>query len=161
MGAHDEVTSRDEIIASGAVSEALYAKAEKLTASLFEAGTHFAKERGLILVDTKYELGLDANGDLVVIDEIHTPDSSRYWYDDGYEKAMSEGRDPEAIDKEYIRLWLGERGYKGEGPPPALSDEVRCEAARRYVRAFEQVSGLSFTPDLSEPVSRIRANLGI
>ncbi|HIL81325.1 MAG TPA: phosphoribosylaminoimidazolesuccinocarboxamide synthase [Myxococcales bacterium] len=161
MGAHDEVTSRDEIIASGAVSEALYAKAEKLTASLFEAGTHFAKERGLILVDTKYELGLDANGDLVVIDEIHTPDSSRYWYDDGYEKAMSEGRDPEAIDKEYIRLWLGERGYKGEGPPPALSDEVRCEATRRYVRAFEQVSGLSFTPDLSEPVSRIRANLGI
>ncbi len=161
MGAHDEVTSKAEIIANGSVSEELYERAEKLTGSLFEAGTHFAKERGLILVDTKYELGLDGSGQLVVIDEIHTPDSSRYWYADSYASAMSEGRSPDAIDKEYIRLWLGERGYKGEGPPPALSDEVRCEATRRYVRAYEQVSGLSFVPDLSEPIARIRGNLGI
>ena len=161
MGAHDEVTSRAEIIAGGVMSEELYAKAEKLTASLFEAGTHFAKERGLILVDTKYELGLDKSGELVVIDEIHTPDSSRYWYSHGYDSAMSEGQNPDAIDKEYIRLWLGERGYKGEGEPPELTNEVRCEAARRYVRAFEQVSGLAFNPDVSEPIARIQANLGI
>jgi phosphoribosylaminoimidazole-succinocarboxamide synthase len=161
MGAHDEVTSRAEIIASGAMSEALYAQAEELTAALFEAGTHFAKERGLILVDTKYELGLDENGTLVVIDEIHTPDSSRYWISDTYEASMSKGESPESIDKEYVRLWLGERGYKGEGTPPELSNEVRCEAARRYVRAYEQVSGLSFVPDLSEPLARIRGNLGI
>ena len=74
---------------------------------------------------------------------------------------MSKGENPNAIDKEYVRLWLGEQGYKGEGTPPALSDEVRCEAARRYIRAYEQVSGLNFEPDLSEPVGRIRSNLGI
>ena len=161
MGAHDEVTSKAEIIASGAMSEDLYAKAEKLTAALFDAGTHFAKERGFILVDTKYELGLDESGGLVVIDEIHTPDSSRYWYSDSYDAAMSKGESPDAIDKEYVRLWLGERGYKGEGTPPELSDEVRCEAARRYVRVYEQVSGLNFVPDVSEPVARIRGNLGV
>ncbi len=161
MGAHDELTSKAEIIASGAVDESLYEAAEKLTGGLFEAGSHFAKERGLILVDTKYELGLDESGKLVVIDEIHTPDSSRYWYADSYNEAMSKGESPDAIDKEYVRLWLGEQGYKGEGTPPALSDEVRCEAAQRYVRAYEQVSGLSFEPDLSEPVGRIRSNLGI
>jgi phosphoribosylaminoimidazole-succinocarboxamide synthase len=161
MGAHDELTSRQEIIASGTMSETLYDAAEKLTTSLFAAGSHFAKERGLILVDTKYELGLDESGDLVVIDEIHTPDSSRYWYADSYEKSMSKGESPGAIDKEYVRLWLGEQGYKGEGTPPVLSDEVRCEATRRYIRAYEQVSGLPFEPDLSEPLARIRSNLGL
>ena len=161
MGAHDEATSREEIIANGSMSEALYDSAEELTRSLFEAGSHFAKERGLILVDTKYELGLDEDGGLVVIDEIHTPDSSRYWYSDSYDAAMSKGESPDAIDKEYVRLWLGEQGYKGEGTPPELTNEVRCEATRRYVRAYEQVSGLSFVPDLSDPIPRIRTNLGI
>ena len=161
MGAHDEATSREEIIANGSMSEALYDSAEELTRSLFEAGSHFAKERGLILVDTKYELGLDEDGGLVVIDEIHTPDSSRYWYSDSYDAAMSKGESPDAIDKEYVRLWLGEQGYKGEGTPPELTNEVRCEATRRYVRAYELVSGLSFVPDLSDPIPRIRTNLGI
>ena len=161
QGAHDELTSRTEIIESGVMSEELYDRADRMTSALFEAGAHFAKERGLILVDTKYELGLDDDGQLVVIDEIHTPDSSRYWHADGYEQALSEGQSPAAIDKEYIRLWLGEQGYKGDGPPPALSDEVRCEAARRYIRAFEQVSGLDFEPDTEDPIARIRRNLGI
>ncbi len=161
MGAHDELTSREEIIRNGVMSEALYDEATRLTSALFAAGSHFAKERGLILVDTKYELGLDPDGGLVVIDEIHTPDSSRYWYADSYDEAMSKGQDPSAIDKEYVRLWLGERGYSGDGPPPALSDEVRCEAARRYIRAYELVSGLTFEPDLDEPLARIRANLGL
>ncbi len=159
QGAHDELTSKAEIIASGTMSEALYARAEAITSRLFAAGSHFAKERGLILVDTKYELGLDEAGEIVVIDEIHTPDSSRYWYLDSYDEAMSAGRSPKAIDKEYVRLWLGERGYKGEGTPPQLPTEVRCEAARRYIAAFEQVSGTRFEPDLDEPVARIRRNL--
>lgn len=161
LGAHDELTSREEIISQGTITEEIYAEAEHITAALFAAGTHFAKERGLILVDTKYELGLDENGTIIVIDEIHTPDSSRYWYADSYDDCMSRGGNPDALDKEYVRLWLGERGYKGDGPPPELSDEVRCEATRRYVRAYEQVSGLEFEPDLSEPIGRIRANLGI
>jgi phosphoribosylaminoimidazole-succinocarboxamide synthase len=158
-GSHDELTSRAEIIAQGTMTEELYDKAAKLTAELFAAGSHFAKERGLILVDTKYELGLDADGEIVVIDEIHTPDSSRYWYADRYEPAMSAGESPAAIDKEYVRLWLGEQGYKGEGPPPPLTDEVKCEAAKRYVHVYELVSGLSFEPNTEEPIARIRRNL--
>ena len=88
--------------------------------ALFAAGQRWAASRGLILVDTKYELGSATDGALVVIDEIHTPDSSRYWYRDSYERALSEGRAPEALDKEYVRRWLGEQGYQGDGPPPEL-----------------------------------------
>lgn len=161
MGAHDELTSRAEIIANGTLSEALYDEAARITGALFEAGTHFAKERGMILVDTKYELGLDENDRIIVIDEIHTPDSSRYWYADTYEPALSKGESPKALDKEYVRLWLGEQGYKGNGQPPTLPDDVRCEAAQRYVRAYEQLSGLTFEPNTEEPIARIRANLGI
>lgn len=161
MGLHDELTSREAILSSGTLSEALYDEAARMTGALFEAGTHFAKERGLILVDTKYELGLGPDNQLLVIDEIHTPDSSRYWLADSYESAMSKGEDPQAIDKEYVRLWLGQQGYKGEGPPPLLSTEVRCEATRRYIRAFEQISGLTFKPDFSDPEPRIRNNLGL
>ena len=112
-------------------------------------------------MDTKYELGLDANGGLVVIDEIHAPDSSRYWHLDGYDEAMSKGESPPSIDKEYVRLWLGEQGYKGEGTPPVITDEVRCEAAQRYVAVYEQLTGRRFEPSTEEPIARIRANLGI
>lgn len=161
LGAHDELTSRDAIITSGTMSADLYDEAERLTRSLFEAGTHLAKERGLILVDTKYELGLDQDGGLVVIDEIHTPDSSRYWHLDSYDDALSKRDDPQAIDKEFVRLWLGEQGYKGDGPPPTLTDEIRCEAARRYVAVYEQLTGLTFEPNIEEPIERIRSNLGI
>jgi len=161
QGAHDELTSRDEIIARGTMSEALYEEAEKLVLSLFAFGQEFARERGLILVDTKYELGLDGDGSLVVIDEIHTPDSSRYWYLDTYERSMSKGESPASIDKEYVRLWLGEQGYKGQGEPPEIPDDVRCEAARRYIEACEQVTGTSFEPDLEAPLPRLRRNLGV
>jgi phosphoribosylaminoimidazole-succinocarboxamide synthase len=160
-GEHDALTSREEILASGALDEALYAEAERTTAALFAAGQRHAASRGLILVDTKYELGRDDAGRLVVIDEIHTPDSSRYWYRDRYERALSEGRAPEALDKEYVRRWLGEKGYQGDGPPPELPADVRCEASRRYIEAFEQITGRDFEPDTEDPQQRIRRNLGI
>ena len=128
------------------MSEALYDAAERLAMALFAEGTRCAESRGLILVDTKYELAQDARGRLVVIDEIHTPDSSRYWYRDAYERAMSEGRDPEALDKEYVRRWLGEQGYHGEGPIPEIPVDVRCEAARRYIEAFEQITAATSSP---------------
>ena len=160
-GQHDELTSRDEILRRGVLSEEVYAEAERITAALFAEGQRWAASRGLILVDTKYELALDAEGRVVVIDEIHTPDSSRYWYRDRYERAMSEGRDPEALDKEYVRRWLGEQGYKGEGPVPEIPVDVRVEAARRYIEAFEQLSARAFEPDTEEPLPRIRRNLGI
>jgi phosphoribosylaminoimidazole-succinocarboxamide synthase len=161
QGEHDELTSRQELIASGAISEELYDEAARITGNLFRIGQDFARSRGLILVDTKYELGLGPDGKLVVIDEIHTPDSSRYWYSDRYEQAMSVGESPPALDKEYVRLWLGDQGYKGHGTPPALPTEVRCEAARRYIEAFEQVTGQPFQANTEPPEERIRRNLGL
>ena len=161
QGEHDQLTSRQELIESGAISEELYDEAARITGTLFRIGQDFARTRGLILVDTKYELGLGPDGKIVVIDEIHTPDSSRYWYADRYEQAMSAGENPPALDKEYVRLWLGEHGYKGDGPPPALPTHVRCEAARRYIEAFEQVTGQPFEANTEPPKARIRRNLGL
>ena len=145
-------------MAKGIVTPELWSELERITRALFQRGTEMAAEQGMILVDTKYEFGL-RDGQLTLIDEIHTPDSSRYWYADRYEQAMSRGESPAAIDKEYVRLWLGEQGYKGDGPSPALPDDVRCEAARRYIAAYEQVSGIDFEADTEEPIERIRRNL--
>jgi phosphoribosylaminoimidazole-succinocarboxamide synthase len=160
-GQHDELTSKDEIVASGALSAELYERAEEMVLALFRAGTEWAASRGLILVDTKYELGLDPSGVLTVIDEIHTPDSSRYWYRETYEQAMSQARDPQALDKEFLRRWLVEKGWKGEGAPPVVPDDVRCEAARRYIEAFERITARDFVPNLEPPIERIRRNLGV
>jgi phosphoribosylaminoimidazole-succinocarboxamide synthase len=161
QGHHDELTSRDEVIATGALSGSLYDRAERMVMELFAEGTRFAEKQGLILVDTKYELGLDTDGELRVVDEIHTPDSSRYWYRESYEPALAEGKDPKALDKEYVRAWLVERRWRGEGPPPALPVEVRCEAARRYVETYERVTGQRFVPDVEPPLPRIRRNLDL
>ncbi len=167
-GAHDELTSRDELIARGVVTAECYDRAEAMVLRLFAEGQQWAEKQGLILVDTKYEVGLHPeegeDGDdsqLVVIDEIHTPDSSRYWYRDSYEPALSAGSDPKAMDKEYVRRWLAERGYKGDGAPPPLPDDVRCEAARRYIETFERVTGTAFAPDVEPPLERIRRRLGL
>ncbi len=160
-GEHDELTSREEIIANGTLTEEVYDKAAKLAHALFADGQAWAASRGLILVDTKYEIALQPDGSLVVVDEIHTPDSSRYWYRDRYERALSEGRAPEALDKEYVRRWLGEQGYRGDGTPPELPIDVRCEASRRYIEAFEQITGRDFEPNTEEPNARIARNLGI
>jgi phosphoribosylaminoimidazole-succinocarboxamide synthase len=160
-GAHDELASREQLIERGLVDAELFDRAAGIAHRLFAEGQRFAQTRGLILVDTKYEMGLDERGEIVVIDEIHTPDSSRYWYRDRYERAMRDGRDPEALDKEYLRRWLVEQGYKGEGPVPEIPVEVRCEAARRYIEAYEQVTGRAFEPDTEEPLARLRRNLGL
>ncbi len=158
-GEHDELTSREALIKNGTIEADLYDEAAALTGRLFAEGRRWAEGRGLILVDTKYELGLDEEDRLTVIDEIHTPDSSRYWYRDGFERALSRGQDPEALDKEYVRHWLIERGYSGRGSPPEIPVDVRCEAARRYIEAYEQVSGRAFIPDPEPALPRIRRNL--
>jgi len=160
-GDHDTLTSRAELLSSGAISEELYDQAQQVAQRLFAEGTRFAEKQGLILVDTKYEMGLDDDDEIIVIDEIHTPDSSRYWQADGYSQALRDGDSPAAIDKEYVRLWLGDQGYKGEGPAPELPIEVRVEAASRYIHAFEQISGSPFEPNLEEPIARIRRNLDL
>jgi phosphoribosylaminoimidazole-succinocarboxamide synthase len=160
-GEHDMLISREELIEQGFISAELYDRAARMTRALFDEGRRWAETRGLILVDTKYELGLDPEGELVVIDEVHTPDSSRYWYLDAYQRALSEGRDPEALDKEYVRRWLASRGYRGEGEPPTLPTDVRCEAAARYIAAYEQLTGVPFKPSTDDPQTRIRRSLGL
>jgi phosphoribosylaminoimidazole-succinocarboxamide synthase len=160
-GEHDQSVSRDELFARGLIEPALFERLERQALALFELGQRMVAERGLILVDTKYELGRTPDGEVVLIDEIHTPDSSRYWYAEGYEHAMARGEDPRSLDKEYVRRWLVGQGFDGDGEPPTLPDEVRLEAARRYVEAYEQVTGQGFEADLEPPVERLRRNLGV
>ena len=125
---------------------------------LFDYGEKFARKRGLILVDTKYELGR-LNGRLVVSDEIHTPDSSRYWYADSCESLFSAGKDQRKLDKEYVREWFAEKGFRGDGTPPSMPDEVRIEAARRYIEAFEIITGEEFKITGEPAASRMERNL--
>jgi phosphoribosylaminoimidazole-succinocarboxamide synthase len=160
-GGHDETVSREEILTSGAVSETDFDRAAALAQKLFAFGQARAAERGLILADTKYEMGRAPDGTIVVIDEIHTPDSSRYWFADDYQARLDRGEEPRGLDKEYVRRWLVEtQGYRGEGAPPPLADDVRVEAARRYIATYELITGRTFEPDTAEPLARIAKNLG-
>ena len=159
QGEHDENISREEIIARGVLTAAQFDEAAAQALTLFAHGQRVCAERGLILVDTKYEMGLDPRGRMVLIDEIHTPDSSRFWFAKSYQERMSQGKTPESFDKEYVRRWLAEQGYKGDGPSPTLPDDVRVEAARRYIEACETIRGATFEPDLTPPHERLVRNL--
>ena len=145
---------------AGCVTPETFERLSDACACAVRLGTRLAAERGLILVDTKYELGRTDEGEVVFIDEIHTPDSSRYWYADSYEAALATGGDPRSLDKEYVRRKLVAAGFTGQGDAPELDDELRIEAARRYIEIFEQVTGRPFTPDLTPPKERIRSNCG-
>jgi len=160
-GEHDRSVSRAEILEMGALSAEDFDRAADMCARLFAFGQGEALRRGLILVDTKYEIGRRADGSLCFIDEIHTPDSSRYWYADDYQARFDRGEEPRGLDKEYVRRTLAEQGYRGDGPPPPLTDDVRTEAARRYIQVCELVTGRPFVPDTDEPNERIRRNLKI
>ena len=161
-GDHDVSVSREELIEMGHISAEDFDRAAAMAMALFAFGQERAAARGLILVDTKYEMGMTPAGELVVIDEIHTPDSSRYWYADDYEARLAAAKEPRSLDKEYVRRWLAEdAGYRGDGPPPALPDEVRMEAARRYIANYELITGQAFAPDAAEPTRRIAKNLGL
>ena len=160
-GDHDRNVSPHELIASGLVECELYEQLETRCLQLFAKGQEMAAQRGLLLVDTKYELGLDPAGNVVLIDEIHTPDSSRYWYADGYEKALFAGEDPRSLDKEFLRRWLAAKGYRGDGPPPPLDEEILLEAAARYIETYEMMTGEAFVPELADPQERIASALGL
>lgn len=142
---HDLPISGDEIVRRGLVPAELWKETERAALALFARGQEIARKNGLILVDTKYEFGL-VDGVLTVCDEIHTPDSSRYWYADTYESLFAKGEKQRELDKEYFRQWLIGKGFMGDGPAPAIPDDVRIEVASRYVRAFETVTGTSFAP---------------
>lgn len=160
-GGHDISASREEILAISKMPAEQFDAAAKMAMALFAAGQKHSAARGLVLVDTKYEFGVRPDGQVVVIDEIHTPDSSRYWFAESYAERHARNEEPESFDKEYVRRWLASEGYVGEGPPPAIPDEVRVEAARRYVEAYERITGSVFEPNPESPLPRIRRNLGL
>ncbi len=148
---HDRNISRDEAIAEGLIDGPTFDKAAEICLKLYGAAVEHAASQGLIFVDTKYELGI-YEGEILITDEINTPDSSRYWYTDTYQDLFDAGETQRKLDKEYVREWLAGRGFRGEGDIPELTDDVRVEAARRYIEAFEQVTGLAFEAD-DAPVS--------
>jgi phosphoribosylaminoimidazole-succinocarboxamide synthase len=155
---HDRNISRDEAITEGLIDAETFDAAADICFKLFARGQEHAAGQGLILVDTKYEIGM-LDGALTVIDEIHTPDSSRYWFADTYDELFEKGENQRKIDKEYIREWLAAQGFRGDGKPPALTDEVRVEAARRYIQAYEHVTGLEFKPVEGPILKRVEESL--
>jgi phosphoribosylaminoimidazole-succinocarboxamide synthase len=163
-GKHDEPISEAELLRQGLVTPEVWRAATALAHELFRRGQQWAHGRGLILVDTKYEMGLvGAEGgaaSLVLIDEIHTPDSSRYWVADGYEDRLARGVEQEMLDKENIRQWLiTEHGFSGQGKPPPLTDDVRVMLARTYLQLYERLTGQSFEAAVGSVEERIRRNL--
>jgi len=159
LGDHDVSASRDEILKLSGMPAADFDRAAELAMALFKEGQRVCAERGLILVDTKYEFGKTPDGDIILIDEIHTPDSSRFWYQNTYEARFAEGLDPESFDKEYVRRFLAAQGFRGEGPIPHIPDEVRVEAMQRYIEAVERITGQPFVPSTEEPQARMAQNL--
>lgn len=147
---HDRNVSRREAIDEGLIDGETFDKAAEICLKLYGRAVEFAASRGLIFVDTKYELGR-LHGELIVSDEVNTPDSSRYWFADTYQELFKAGEPQRKIDKEYVREWLADQGFRGEGTPPPLSDEVRIEAAKRYIQAYELVTGEEFVVS-DEPV---------
>ena len=158
-GQHDESISADEIIKRNLVDQKLYKQMEKVAMKLYNFGNKLVSKNNLILVDTKYEFGLDKDGNLTLIDEIHTPDSSRFWVKDTYEKLFSEGKEPEKLDKEYVRQFLANKGFLGDGDIPKIPDDVKIEAAKRYIKAYEMITGKEFKAEVGDINERIQENL--
>lgn len=159
---HDEDISREEIIARGILETDEFDRLETWSLELFKRGTEMAAERGLLLVDTKYEFGRKEDGSFVLIDEVHTPDSSRYYYSEGYSDRLDRGDPQRQLSKEFMREWLMDRGFRGlEGQTlPDLPDDFRIEIAARYIELYETVTGHDFVPDThSNPEARIQAAL--
>ena len=161
-GDHDEDISREEILSTSIVSEKDYLILEDYTRKLFQRGTEIAASRGLILVDTKYEFGKTKEGKIVLIDEIHTPDSSRYFYEEGYQERQDKGEPQKQLSKEFVRQWLIENGFQGlEGQQiPEMSDAKISEISNRYIELYEQITGEVFVKAISDNVmNRIEKNV--
>lgn len=158
-GGHDERITSAEVVEKGLVAADVWEQISTAALALFRRGQELAQRGGLILVDTKYEFGLAADGSVMLIDEIHTPDSSRFWIADTYEERIAAGQEPDNFDKEFIRLFYAARGYRGEGEPFPLPPELALQAALRYMRTYEWLTGTSFEPAAYPAAPRIEANL--
>lgn len=144
VGDHDQPIDREGILARGLCPPELWSQIEKAALALFDRGTNLLTPRGMLLVDTKYEFGV-LDGRLVLCDEVHTPDCSRFWFAGDYAAAFAAGREPRKLDKEYLRSWLTAQGFTGEGSVPSIPAEVFDETRNRYVEAFERITGTKFT----------------
>ncbi|MDQ2064855.1 phosphoribosylaminoimidazolesuccinocarboxamide synthase [Xinfangfangia sp. CPCC 101601] len=160
-GGHDEPLTAEEIVSQGLLTQAQWDEVSGYALALFARGQKMAAERGLILVDTKYEFGTDAQGRILLADEIHTPDSSRYWIASGYQEALENGTRPPSFDKDVIRSWVVARCDPYKDPLPEIPPEMIAQTAQVYIDAFEAITGQSFRPDSSAatPLDRVRANL--
>jgi phosphoribosylaminoimidazole-succinocarboxamide synthase len=160
-GAHDEPVTPDKIVESGLLSQEHWDELARLSLSVFARGRELAAGRGLILVDTKFEFGLDENGDVYLADEILTPDSSRYWIADSYLERLAAGLEPDGLDKEFLRLWVTERCDPYKDPIPKIPDDTLVDFSQRYIHLFETVTGRDFEgePDGVPMLDRIRRNL--
>ena len=154
-GAHDEPIETREVTERGLVDPVAWMRAVEAALRLFQRGQDVAQQSGLILADTKYEFGLDESGAVILIDEMHTPDSSRYWVASSYEERLAAGEEPESLDKEVVRRALLDAGYTGHGDPPALPTDVWQQTSARYIQAFEQITGTEFVPGAYPVASRI------
>lgn len=160
-GGHDEPLTAAQIVSEGLLTGAQWDRVADYALRLFARGQEMAKARGLILVDTKYEFGVDPEGRIVLADEIHTPDSSRYWIASGYEPAFAAGSRPPSFDKDVIRAWVAERCDPYKDRVPEIPAEMIEKTSRAYIEAYERITGATFVPDTSgaTPLARIRANL--
>jgi len=158
-GQHDERLSVAEVVEKGYVGRRTWNRVTELALALFARGTEISERAGLILVDTKYEFGIDPNGEVTLIDEIHTPDSSRFWKKESYEARLSEGLEPELFDKEFVRLQYAGAGYRGDGEIPRLPDSVWADVGVLYQTAYERLTGKAFLPAPYPAGRRIAANL--
>lgn len=158
-GGHDQRITSDEVVSQGLVEAELWVQICETAIAIFKRGQQIAQQGGLMLVDTKYEFGLNADGQLTLIDEVHTPDSSRYWLSESYVERMTKGEEPENFDKEFIRLHYAAKGYTGDGEPPPMPVDLAEQASARYRQSFEMITGEPFRPGRLPAEQRIIENI--
>ena len=157
---HDERLTEEDILKRRIVSPSIWKQMKKAVLALYKRGQKICDKTGIILADTKYEFGLDEKGKLILVDEIHTPDSSRYWINKTYQERLKKGLEPDSFDKEVLRIWFKERGFSGKGKIPKMSPEFISKIGSLYMGIYEKITGKKFVPDLSENVNqRIKNNI--
>ena len=152
---HDERITCTEVTERGLLDEGTWAQVQEAALAIFRRGQEIAREGGLILVDTKYEFGRTPDGRVMIIDEVHTPDSSRFWLAESYEECVGRGEEPENFDKEFLRLWYAEHGYRGDGEPPEPTADLIAQVSERYIELYEMLTGKSFEPGAYPANARI------
>ncbi len=155
-GEHDERITCTEVIERGLLDPETWEQVQIAALAVFKRGQEIAREGGLILVDTKYEFGHTPDGQVVLIDEVHTPDSSRFWVADTFEARVRAGEEPDNFDKEFLRLWYAERGYRGDGEPPEATEELIVQVSQRYIACYEKLTGQTFEPGAYPVEERLR-----